>query len=303
VELSGRVAGRFDIQSEAGSGGMGTVYRAWDWNTNAIVALKVLHAEATSQLDRFARETKLLAGLDHPAIVRFVGQGQLEDGRPYLAMEWLEGESLSERLDRELLTIGEALSMAARVADALGAAHGRGIVHRDLKPANILLVDRQLDRIKLLDFGIASARGSERDLTDTRTVLGTPGYMAPEQIQSSKHAGPAADVFALGCVIFKCLTGHVPYEGRNTLDLIVNMMSRPPLSIVSLRNDATRPLEDLLSIMLDRDPLRRPADGAALAAVIGEVIEARAQRQTESHRPPSLQAEDDEATRIVDGDS
>jgi len=165
-----------------------------------------------------------------------------------------------------------------------------------------LLVERQLERIKLLDFGIASARGSERDLTDTRTVLGTPGYMAPEQIQSSKHAGPSADVFALGCVIFKCLTGHVPYEGRNTLDLIVNMMSRPPLSIVSLRNDATRPLEDLLSVMLDRDPLRRPADGAALAGLIGETVAARAQGQTDSHRPPSPHAAADETTRIVDGE-
>ncbi len=300
MELSGRVAGRFDIQSEAGSGGMGTVYRAWDWNTNSVVALKVLHVEASGQLDRFARETKLLSELDHPAIVRFLGQGQLADGRPYLAMEWLEGESLSERLERELFTIGEALSMATQVADALGAAHARGIVHRDLKPGNILLVERQLERIKLLDFGIASARGTEQDLTDTRTVLGTPGYMAPEQIQSSKHAGPSADVFALGCVIFKCLTGHIPYEGRNTLDLIVNMMSRPPLSIVTLRNDATRPLEDLLSTMLDRDPARRPANGAALAALIREVAAARARRQADSHRPPSLRAEDDAATRIVD---
>jgi len=303
VVLSGRVAGRFDIQGEAGSGGMGTVYRAWDWNTNAVVALKVLHAEASGQLDRFARETRLLSELNHPAIVRFVGQGQLPDGRPYLAMEWLEGESLSERLERELLTIGEALAMAGQVAAALGAAHARGIVHRDLKPGNVFLVGAELERIKLLDFGVASARGTARDLTDTRTILGTPGYMAPEQIQSSKHAGPAADVFALGCVLFKCLTGSVPYEGRNTLDLVVNMMSRPPLSIVQLRNDATRPLEDLMTTMLDRDPLRRPADGTALAALIRQVAATRAQERSDSHRPPSLQAADDEATRIVKGDS
>ncbi|MBW2453222.1 MAG: serine/threonine protein kinase [Deltaproteobacteria bacterium] len=280
---------------------MGVVYRAWDWNTNAVVALKVLHAEASGQIERFARETKLLAELNHPTIVQFVGQGQLPDGRPYLAMEWLEGESLSERLERELLTIGEALAMAGQVADALAAAHARGIVHRDLKPGNVFLMERQLERIKLLDFGVASARGTARDLTDTRTILGTPGYMAPEQIQSSKNAGPPADVFALGCVMFKCLTGSVPYEGRNTLDLVVNMMSRPPLSIVSLRNDATRPLEDLMSTMLDRDPTRRPADGAALTALIRQVADSRAREQTDSHRPPSLQAAEDEATRIVKG--
>jgi serine/threonine protein kinase len=286
TELSGLLARRFEVLSKAGEGGMGEVYRVRDWASDRVVALKVLSDTAAHQQDRFERERKLLAELEHPAIVRFIAHGKLDDGRPYLAMEWLEGESLSERLERELLTVGETLELAEQVADAMGAAHEAGIVHRDLKPANIFLIDRALGRIKLLDFGIASARGSHKELTESTTMLGTPGYMAPEQMQSSKQASAAADVFSLGCVMFKCLTGTIPFEGRNTLDLVLSVMTRPPLPILTLRQDATRPLEQLLAKLLEKLPADRPANGSAAAGLIAEVRRARDSQTPDSYRPP-----------------
>jgi serine/threonine protein kinase len=263
------------------------------------VALKVLHAEASGQLERFAREGRLLSGLQHRCIVRFISHGFLADGRPYLVMEWLDGESLSERLERELLTIGETLDMALGVAEALGAAHAKGVVHRDLKPGNVFLVDADIERIKLLDFGIASARGSQRELTDTRTVLGTPGYMAPEQLKSSKDASAPADVFSLGCVMFKCLTGSIPFEGSNTLDVVLSVMTRPPLPITALRSDATKPLEALMSRMLAREPAKRPGDGTALARLIRQLIEEREGDGVGSYRPPSRGSRSSEPTEVT----
>jgi serine/threonine protein kinase len=276
---------------------MGAVYRALDNTTQELVALKVLHEEASNQLDRFAREAYLLSELKHPGVVRFIthgifSAGEQGVGQPYLVMEWLEGESLSQRLERELLTIGETLTMASKVAEALGAAHQRNVVHRDLKPGNIFLVGKSVANTKVLDFGIASARGdNKRDLTDTRTVLGTPGYMAPEQIQSSKNAGPPADVFSLGCVMFKCLTGYIPFEGRNTVDLVLSMMTRPPMSLTKLRTDTTAPLEELLSKMLNRDKSKRPQHGNALAMVIEKHIRERAAAAIQSERPPRPEAD------------
>jgi len=300
-ELTGLVARRFEILDLAGKGGMGEVYRVRDWQTNAVVALKVMATEAAHQLERFARESKLLEALEHPGIVQYVAHGTLDDGRPFLAMEWLEGESLAEHLERQLLTIGEALTMAEGIAEALGAAHAHGIVHRDLKPGNVFLLDGEVERIKLLDFGIASARGSTKELTESTTMLGTPGYMAPEQMQSSKNAGPAADVFSLGCVLFKSLTGTIPFEGKNTMDLVLSVMTQPPLPILALRQDAARPIDELLATLLSKDVNARPADGTRAAKLVRRVREKRASGVHESYRPPTAPDPDAQAlpTRVV----
>jgi serine/threonine protein kinase len=300
-ELTGLVARRFEILNLAGKGGMGEVYRVRDWQTNEVVALKVMAADAEQQLERFARERKLLEKLEHPGIVRFVSHGKLDDGRPFLAMEWLEGESLGEHLERQLLTVGEALAMAEGVAEALGAAHDHGIVHRDLKPGNVFLMKGEVGDVKLLDFGIASARGSQKELTESTTMLGTPGYMAPEQMQSSKHASPAADVFSLGCVIFKSLTGTIPFEGKNTMDLVLSVMTKPPLPILALRQDATRPIADLLEALLHKDVAQRPENGHEAAKLVNKVRAERESGLHESYRPPTAQDLDAQAlpTRIV----
>jgi eukaryotic-like serine/threonine-protein kinase len=152
----GTIAGRFEVEVLAGRGGMGAVYRARDRETGGVAALKILHDEAPpDHAERLVREARLLAELTHPGFARYLGFGTTERGRPYLAMEWLDGEDLSARLRREGIGASESVRMIARVAAALGVAHARGIIHRDIKPSNLFLVDKDPDRVKVLDFGIA----------------------------------------------------------------------------------------------------------------------------------------------------
>src|SRR4051794_11723683 len=181
---------------------MSIVYRARDKHTGALVALKVL--QGSDQLGaRFARESRVLAELSHPGIVRYVAHGATAAGQRYLAMEWLDGEDLAERLIRGGLTARESVVLATRVAEALGFAHVRGIVHRDIKPSNIFLPERQAERVKILDFGIARQREgvASLDMTMTGTRLGTPAYMSPEQARGLAELDARVDVFALGCVL------------------------------------------------------------------------------------------------------
>src|SRR4051812_9641195 len=152
---------RFELQELAGSGGMGAVYRALDRTTGEVVAVKVLRDAAAEHGERFARETRILAQLRHPGIVRYLADGMVGEA-PWLAMEWLEGEPLHHRLRRTGITTTEAVGVARRVAEALGAAHERGVIHRDIKPANLFIVRDDLARVKLLDFGVARIGGGDR---------------------------------------------------------------------------------------------------------------------------------------------
>ncbi|MBI4955101.1 MAG: serine/threonine protein kinase [Myxococcales bacterium] len=278
------IEGRFDVDSLAGSGGMGSVYRAWDRATGSLVAVKVMHTHAGAE--RFAREVALLAGLDHPGIVRFVAHGTLPDGAPFLVMEWLEGESLSARVEREALTVAEALALGQRVGEALGAAHRAGVVHRDLKPGNVFLVARSLEHVKLVDFGIARVGGTREELTHTGVMLGTPGYMAPEQVQAAQTVGPAADVYALGALLFRCLTGRRLYESDNPLGILLRVLMEPPPRLRTLRADAPPALDALVGRMLARDPAARPADGLAAARELWEVRQGHAVALADSNRTP-----------------
>src|SRR5688572_6275446 len=143
------VAGRFEIERLAASGGMGMVYRALDRHTGDVVALKLLSSPGGPFSERFAREAQLLAELTHPAIVRYVAHGTTPEGEAYIAMEWLDGEDLSQRLQRKGLTVGESMRLGARVAHALGVAHARSVVHRDIKPSNVFLVGGSVDQVKV----------------------------------------------------------------------------------------------------------------------------------------------------------
>src|SRR6185369_15130552 len=165
------------------AGGMGEVFRAHDRVSGEAVAVKVISDGRGHRSERFVREVELLAELSHPGIVRYVAHGETSSGELFLAMEWLEGEDLKVRLEREPLTASEAIKLATRVAEALGAAHARGIVHRDLKPSNLFLPGGRVDAVKVLDFGIAHREGRTQ-LTQTGTTVGTLGYMAPEQARS-----------------------------------------------------------------------------------------------------------------------
>jgi len=191
---------RFVLVAEHKRGGMGTVWRAHDLETNRSVAVKVLHLTSAEPFERFAREGKLLAGLSHPGIVSYVGHGTTAAGVPYLAMEWLEGETVAERLVREALTLRESLTLLRAAARGLAVAHARGIVHRDLKPSNLFLRDGRIEDVVLLDLGIARYVEGASQLTHSGSILGTPSYMAPEQAQGHLAVGPMVDVFSLGCL-------------------------------------------------------------------------------------------------------
>src|SRR6185503_14780107 len=172
-----------------------TVYRAIDRASGSPVAFKVLRSVSADATDRFAREVRVLSGLRHPGIVRYVADGRTHEGEMWLAMEWLDGESLNHRIARAGLTPAESVELVRRIAEALGAAHERGVIHRDLKPSNLFLVDGDLERVKVLDFGVA--RVADASATRTGVMVGTPGYMAPEQARGDRRVSSRSDVFAL----------------------------------------------------------------------------------------------------------
>jgi hypothetical protein len=264
------VEGRFEIGPLAGSGGMGAVHRAVDRLTGAPAAVKVLWAHLVclpEQAERFAREARVLQELSHPGIVRYLAHGVTADGAPWLALEWVEGESLSQRLRREGLTVGESVTLARRVAEALGAAHRRGIVHRDLKPSNLFLVGRSVEAPKVIDFGIAKLAGDE-PLTATGVVMGTPFYMAPEQARGAPTIDARADVFALGCVLFHCLTGRAPFAGAEMHAALLKVVIDDAPRLSDVRDGVPAPLDALVAHMLARDPEDRLADGDAVARAI-----------------------------------
>lgn len=262
------VDGRYAILERAGIGGVGSVYRAFDRQTQSLVAVKVLHVPHATAQARFLTEARTLAGLEHPHIVRYVTHG-IYDDEPYLVMEWLEGESLDRRLSRERLTIDESVDLARRLASALGAAHARGIVHRDVKPSNVLLLDNALDKPRLLDFGIARVDDAGGSLTRTGNVLGTPGYMSPEQARGDKrYIDARADVFSLGCVLFECLTGQTPFHGPHAMAVIMKLLSEDAPRLRTVRPDIPDVLDALVARMLAREPLARFVDATSVVNAI-----------------------------------
>jgi len=256
---------RYEILSLLGRGGMGVVYRARDRASGEVVAVKVLLESRASAAERFAREAAVLAGLDHPGIVRYWAHGVTDAGEPYLVMEWLDGENLAGRLGRGALSVDETLTLATQVAQALAAAHARGVVHRDLKPSNLFLVAKDIGQVKVLDFGIAQLGGAAR-MTKTGALVGTPGYMAPEQARSEGSLTPAADIFALGCVLFEVLTGRPAFEGPNAMAILAKLVFEEAPRLETHCPDAPPALAALIARMLAKDPAWRPADGEALSA-------------------------------------
>ena len=296
---NGDVVGeRFVLERLAGTGGMGTVFRATDRETGEPVAVKVLAQHDAEAIHRFDHEANTLAELGHPYIVRYVAHGATTQGTPYLVMEWLEGESLAARLARGRLSVDETLAIATRIASALAAAHARKIVHRDIKPSNVFLVGGAAEATKVLDFGLAQAAPGGARLTRTGSVLGTPGYMAPEQAQGSRgRVNPRADVFSLGALLFECLTGRPAYQGEGVMTILARLLFEDAPRVRSLRPDVPEALDDLVARMLSRAPEARPEDGAevllALEAIGAPPPHARASG------PPPLEPIGDCELRLV----
>jgi len=266
MQRGSTIAERFELEELLGSGGMGEVYSARDKRSGERVALKVLTAEGPLAVARFQREGALLARLTHPGIVRFVAAGTTDGDQRYLAMEWLEGEDLAARLDRGALSIGEAVALIADVGRALGVLHGQNIVHRDVKPSNVFLVGGSVRRPKLLDFGIARPMPSSDRVTKTGAGDGTIGYMAPEQVRGDSVLDARCDVFALGCVLFECLTGRPPFVGEHALAILTRIVLEPAPAPSDLCPGVPPALDDLVARMLARDREGRPADASEVVA-------------------------------------
>ncbi|HEX8110505.1 MAG TPA: serine/threonine-protein kinase, partial [Kofleriaceae bacterium] len=277
---------RFTIEQLAGFGGMGQIYRARDRRSGGLVALKVMHDAERLELERFAREAQVLATLSHPGIVRYIDSGITAEGEPYLVMEWLSGETLSTRLQRTQLTLSEALALGRRVASALSAIHRGGIVHRDIKPSNLFLRDGAIDKVTLIDFGMARRPLADPRLTVTGTMLGTPGYIAPEQVDHFSTLDGRADIFSLGCVLYRCISGRAPFRGPDALRMLLNGTPRMLPRLREFRPSIPRELDDLVARMLSRSPEDRPASGDAVAAELLAIEESEPSPLSEARSGP-----------------
>jgi serine/threonine protein kinase len=260
------IDGRFTIDRVVEEGGMGVVYRALDRQSGQPVALKLVlrPGGGSPSNERFARETRILAGLDHPRIARYVAHGTTDGGRAYLAMAWLEGEDLRATLARGPLSLADSLRVLVGTAEGLAAVHAQGVVHRDLKPGNIFLPGGKAADLVLLDFGLARQLESDGRLTHTAGIVGTPQYMAPEQAASTPQVVPATDIFSLGCIFHECLTGRPPFTGAQMIGVLARILFDSPTPVRELRPSVPQAWADLLARMLNKKAAARPADARAL---------------------------------------
>lgn len=256
------VAGRYALLSVLGSGGMAVVFEAHDQVIERRVALKILHKiEATA---RFEREARAASALHHPAVVKVFGIGTLPTGHPYIALEFIEGETLIDSINRlGRMPPERALSLLMPVVGAMAEAHAAGIVHRDIKPSN-LIVQRaagQFESLRLLDFGIALMdEGRQERLTQTGEIFGTPEFMAPEQAVG-KPVGPPADVWALGAVLYELLAAEPPFSGAHAPGILYKVVNEP---MPPLPDDVPLELAHLVGECLSKDPAHRPATATVL---------------------------------------
>jgi eukaryotic-like serine/threonine-protein kinase len=252
------IGGRYEVVRKLARGGMGTIYEVRNTKLGRTFALKTITAEAAQDpevLARFRREADVVANLSHPHIVEVVDWDQLDDGAPYLVMEYLRGDTLAKRLaDEGGLPWASIARIADQVLSALGVAHRAGVVHRDLKPDNIFLAvdDAGEERVKLLDFGISKIRDSTTFQTTDAKVLGTPAYMAPEQAEGQHDKiGPATDVWAMGAIIYEMVTGSVAFAAPSTPAILYRVCHGRPTAAHELRPDMPKALGELLDWALD----------------------------------------------------
>jgi serine/threonine-protein kinase len=257
------IAGRYRLEKRLGAGGMSEVWSAFDIDLDRRVAVKLLAPNADRA--RFEREARSAAALAHPNICALYGYGETE-GRPFMVLEYLPGGSLEERLTPgRPLPDDETRRIAVDIAAGLAHAHQRGLVHRDLKPSNILF-DAE-GRAKIADFGIARL-GEPSGLTELGTVLGTATTISPEQA-AGEPATPASDVYAFGVILYRLLTGRLPFEAEDALALAAMHRDVPPPPLARFRADAPATLESIAMAALAKSPTDRPRDGAALLAELG----------------------------------
>jgi serine/threonine protein kinase len=256
---------RFEIGELIASGGMARVHQARDRQTGARVAVKLVDANNGEATARFWHEARFLSLIRHRNVIRYVDHGRLASLGLALVTEWLDGETLG-RLARGDLEPAEAVAIVRQAAAGIAQAHARHVVHCDLKPSNLFLVDGSPDQVKVLDFGIARRADDAR----ATPIAGTPGYMAPEQWLGSP-VDARADVYALGCILFRCLAGRVPFPGSVPAQILYRVMIEGTPRLSAMRRDLPPELYDLVSGMLARDPANRPASAATVGTCLARL--------------------------------
>jgi serine/threonine-protein kinase len=264
-DLSGSQIGSYRLLRPLGRGGMGTVYLGEHVLIKRRVAIKLLHQDLARDpvtLNRFFTEARVVNEIGHEHIVDVIDLQQIEGGTTFLVMEHLTGESLGALLRRVLkLEVSRTLNITIQAAEALGAAHARGVLHRDLKPDNIFLTSRRGERdfVKILDFGLAKLLDAENDPGNTATghTVGTPYYMAPEQCEGKKDIDARADVYALGIILYHCLTGQLPFDGSLRGNVMLEHLCDPVPSMRSLCPDLPPDVESIVMCALEKDRERR----------------------------------------------
>ena len=257
------LAGRFVIEREAGVGGMGRVFRAHDDVSGRTVALKVLISDGTDDRDRFEREARILSALSHPSIVAYVAHGD-DGGQPFLAMEWVEGQSLSARLRKGPLALEAATELGVHVADALACAHEAGVLHRDVKPANLILATGDSD-VRVVDFGVARRAREAKAVTRTGMIVGSCAYMSPEQALAQRDVDARSDLFSLGCVLYECVSGVRAFGARDATAALAKVLLDEPAPLRDIAPHAPRALADVVTWLLRKDRTERPPSARAVA--------------------------------------
>jgi TolB-like protein len=292
--------GHYQVVGKIGAGGMGVVWRASDTKLGRDVALKVLPAEMTTdpdRIERFQREARALAALDHPGIVTVYSVEHTE-GVHFLTMQLVEGQPLDRIIPAEGLPLERIVTIATALAEALSAAHERGIVHRDLKPSNVMVSSD--GRVKVLDFGLAkvSEPGTEPEatvshvLTQAGAVMGTMPYMSPEQV-SGRPVDQRTDVFALGVILYEMATGRRPFHGASSAELVSAIMRDTPAGVADLRADVPPALARVIGRCLEKDPRKRMQTARDVGNELADLAPSAA--------PPRSAAPDSGASRVEEG--
>jgi tetratricopeptide (TPR) repeat protein len=267
MESGALVDSRFEVQCLVGEGGMAKVYRAREVATGRLVALKILREPKAGRVARFAREGAVLSRMEHPHIVRYLAQGN-SSGSAWLAMEWLEGESLETRLRRGPLSIADSIALVRGAAEALAFAHDRGVLHRDIKPGNLFLPGGRCEDVKVLDFGIA--RVEDATITRTGAMIGTPAYVSPEQARAAE-LDARSDLFSLGCVFYECLTGRRAFDGPNPVAVLTKVLFHRPSAPRVLEARIPAALSDLVEHLMEKNASARPGSADEMVALLDHI--------------------------------
>jgi eukaryotic-like serine/threonine-protein kinase len=273
VALGDILGQKYRLDAQVGEGGMARVFRAQRLTTKTTVAIKVLHDNLRRNEEactRFLREAKTATTLRHPNVVQTLDLGTADSGQPYIVLEFLTGTSMSDYAERHggRISFTELLTFLTPIFEALEEAHANGIVHRDLKPENVFLAEERGKLVpKLLDFGISRIANAEdeRRVTGASASLGTPSYMAPEQVLSTKDADLRSDIWSLGVSMYQMLTGKLPFEGRNAPSVYLAIATSSPPEVHTIAPELPRGVDRIIARCLRKEPDERYPSVGALA--------------------------------------